>query len=175
MTLVALLRGINVGSHVVKMDRLRALFEGLGFDAVRTFIASGNVIFSTNARGVPALERKIERHLGGALGFEVPTFLRTAGELGAVARYQPSSQAEGGALYVGFLSAPPGRDGTCKVQALGSATEVLHVHGRELYFHITGPVSESVMFRAPIEKTLGLRMTTRNATTVRKLAAMIGS
>ena len=44
-TYVALLRGINVGGRNVKMDRLREIFESLGFSNVETFIASGNVIF----------------------------------------------------------------------------------------------------------------------------------
>ena len=171
MTLVALLRGINVGGHVVKMDRLRALFKELGFSDVQTCIASGNVIFSANARSVPALERRIERHLEAALGYAVPTFLRTADQLREVAAYQPFPSANGGALYIGFLPSPPGRDEARKVLALGSATEALHVHGRELYFLITGLVSESAMFRAPIDRMLGLPITMRNANTVRKLAA----
>jgi uncharacterized protein (DUF1697 family) len=42
---IALLRAINVGGHLVKMDALRRHFEELGFDPVETFIASGNVMF----------------------------------------------------------------------------------------------------------------------------------
>jgi len=44
---VALLRGINLGGHTVKMDRLKKLFEELGLKNVETFIASGNVIFES--------------------------------------------------------------------------------------------------------------------------------
>ena len=51
---VALLRGINVGGHVVKMDRLRALFAEAGLSGAQTFIASGNVLFSSATRSVPA-------------------------------------------------------------------------------------------------------------------------
>ena len=55
---VAFLRAINVGGHVVKMDRLRNLFEALGFSGVRTFIASGNVLFDSAARNTGALESR---------------------------------------------------------------------------------------------------------------------
>ena len=47
---VAFLRAINVGGHVVKMEALRKLFESMGFQRVETYIASGNVIFDSEAR-----------------------------------------------------------------------------------------------------------------------------
>lgn len=53
---IAFLRAINVGGHTVKMDRLREIFEALGFSNVETFIASGNVVFETTARDPAALE-----------------------------------------------------------------------------------------------------------------------
>jgi uncharacterized protein (DUF1697 family) len=60
----AFLRAINVGGgHVVKMDRLRQLFESLGFSNVETFIASGNVIFESSSRNAKNLEAKIEKAL----------------------------------------------------------------------------------------------------------------
>ncbi len=56
---IALLGGINVGGHRVKMAHLRALFEALGFEHVETLIASGNVIFETARTDVSALETQI--------------------------------------------------------------------------------------------------------------------
>ncbi len=52
---IALLRGVNLGGHTVKMDRLKKLFEELGFKKVETFIASGNVIFETGSKNAAAL------------------------------------------------------------------------------------------------------------------------
>ena len=78
---VALLRAINVGGHVVKMEKLRALFDELAFKDVETVIASGNVLFSSGAPNAAALEEKIERHLKAALGYEVTTFIRTPREM----------------------------------------------------------------------------------------------
>ena len=64
---VAFLRAINVGGHVVKMERLRALFEDLGFAKVETLIASGNVIFETRAEDAGALgEEDRAASAGGA-------------------------------------------------------------------------------------------------------------
>ena len=76
----ALLRGINVGGHRVKMDRLRELVEALGFEHVETFIASGNVIFSSASRDVHTMEERIARQLQEALGYEVPTLIRSQSE-----------------------------------------------------------------------------------------------
>ena len=73
---IAFLRAVNVGGHMVKMDRLRALFAELKFRNVETLIASGNVIFEATTADAEALEQRIERHLRTSLGYEVATFLR---------------------------------------------------------------------------------------------------
>ena len=78
--LVAFLRAINVGGHTVTMEELRRLFTSLGGKDVETFIASGNVIFNSRSRDIPALEHTIEQRLHAALGYEVATFVRTAGK-----------------------------------------------------------------------------------------------
>ena len=87
---VAFLRAINVGGHTVKMDRLRVLFEDLRLKNVETFIASGNVLFDTSAKDIGALERKIEKHLEQALGYEVTTFVRAMTDLAGVVAGHPS-------------------------------------------------------------------------------------
>jgi len=86
---VALLRAINVGGHVVKMDRLRKIFESLGFSNVETFIASGNVVFESPATNPQTLEKQIESQLQKSLGYEVVTFIRSGSELAAIANYKP--------------------------------------------------------------------------------------
>jgi uncharacterized protein (DUF1697 family) len=78
---IAFLRGVNIGGHQVKMERLRELFRELGLSSVRSFIQTGNVFFETTDSDRAALTRKIEQHLYNALGFEVPTFLRTISEV----------------------------------------------------------------------------------------------
>ena len=89
MNYVALLRGINVGGHMVKMERLREVFTELGFAGVRTYIQSGNVFFETAEGNREALTHTIEHHLHGALGYSVPVFLRTIPELEHVLAFDP--------------------------------------------------------------------------------------
>jgi uncharacterized protein (DUF1697 family) len=176
---VAFLRAINVGGHTVKMDRLRALFESLGFGGVTTFIASGNVIFDSPAEDARALEERIERHLERALGYGVATFLRSTAELAAVAAYQPFAASEPiaarHALSIAFLKAPPSKAARRKLMGFRTPTDDLHIHGREVYWLCGTRTSESTFSGALLERTLGMPATMRNVTTVRKLGAICGA
>jgi uncharacterized protein (DUF1697 family) len=172
---IAFLRAINVGGHTVKMDRLRDLFRALDLAEVETFIASGNVIFTAPTQEARPLEERIERHLHQSLGYPVATFLRTTAEVAAVAAYTPPA-AEGqdvadSTLYIGFLPGPPSDTARRALSALSTADDDLHLHGRELYWLRRGRISDSPIVGPMLEKALGLPMTLRNATTVRKLAA----
>lgn len=89
MVYIAFLRGINVGGHMIKMERLRELFAELGFTNVRTYIQSGNVFFETAETDRQVLSDTIERHLREALGYDVPVFLRTIPELEQIVANDP--------------------------------------------------------------------------------------
>ncbi len=172
---IAFLRAINVGGHMVKMDRLRKLFEALGFSHVETFIASGNVIFESPETNTHVLEEQIERHLRQALGYEVKTFIRTPSEVAAITQYRPfaSDAADGGehALYIAFLPASPTGEARDKLMAFRSAIDDFDVYQREIYWQCRTRISESRFSGALLERTIGMSATMRNSTTVRKLAA----
>lgn len=172
---VALLRAINVGGHVVKMDDLRREFEALGFSNVETFIASGNVIFESRSQNAQALEKRIEARLGTAFGYPVSTFLRTPAELAKIVQHQPFApdelNAPGSTLYIGFLSAPPERAAQEKIVACRTAVDDFHVHKRELYWLCRKRLGESLVSGAALAKALGMPTTMRNVTTIRRLAA----
>jgi uncharacterized protein (DUF1697 family) len=172
--LVAFLRAINVGGHTVTMDTLRRLFTGLRLDDVESFIASGNVVFSTRARDIGALERRIEAHLGKALGYEVKTFLRTVPEVAAVAAYAPfgaSKVRSAGAFSVGFLVEPLDAAATKAVMAMRTEIDDFHVHGREVYWLCTKRQSESGFSNVVFERALKTRVTFRGMNTVVRIAA----
>ncbi|MFF2276503.1 DUF1697 domain-containing protein [Agromyces sp. NPDC058126] len=80
---IALLRGVNVGGITVRSAELAELFRELGFDGVRTVLASGNVVFSSadRAAGAPALKSRIEHALSERFGYEAWVVLVTRGEL----------------------------------------------------------------------------------------------
>ena len=158
------------------MDRLRALFEAMRFTDVETFIASGNVLFDARAGDGDALERRIEKHLQAALGYEVLTFVRTPAEVAAAAVYEPfgdpAALGPRHATYVAFLKTEPGDEAREKLLSYRTPTDDLHVRGREVYWRAVKDVRESLFTGALLEKTLG-PATMRNVTTVRKLAAKL--
>lgn len=169
---VAFLRAINVGGRVVKMSTLKKIFEDLKLAEVETFIASGNVIFTSPAESA-RLETLIEKGLRKALGYPVVTFLRTTEEIAAVAERDPfgTPVPPGGRVYVGFLRAPPSPSGRRQVAALVTPTDTFVVHGRELYWLCATPSMKSIISGATLEKVLGQAATLRNVNTVRRLAA----
>lgn len=174
----ALLRAVNVGGRVVKMERLRQLFEESGFTGVSTHLASGNVLFTAGRGRAPALEAKIERALAAALGWEVPTFLRTPAELAAVTAelpFSPEDVGEAHAVYVGFLKEPPSSEEHLLVHGFRTPTDELAVVGREVWWLCRVPFSDSGVSGEKLEKALGLRTTFRNLTTVRALAARLSA
>ena len=173
---VAFLRAINVGGHVVKMDGLRREFEKLGFDDVQTFIASGNVVFTSPSKDGKTLERRIEERLEKALGYEVRTFVRTESEVAKIAAYAPFTPAQlkaaaAGACCVGFLEGPLKPDAVKALMALKTADDEFHVNGRELYWLSKKRQGESLFSNALLEKTVKARSTFRGVNTVVKLAA----
>jgi uncharacterized protein (DUF1697 family) len=173
----ALLRALNVGGHTVTMSRLRSLFEELDFANVETLIASGNVLFDAQDRNTAAIERRIERHLETALGYAVATFLRTPDELTRIATAQPFTAralaAPGVRLFVAFLGAPPPAPARNRALALRAPTDDLTLDGREIYWLCRVPMNRAAVTGAVLEKALGMPVTVRNVTTVRKLAARI--
>ncbi len=173
MRYVALLRGINVGGHIVKMDRLRVLFEELGLNNVETFIASGNVIFDAPAKATAPLERRIEAHLHEALGYAVATHVRPLAAMADVATNHPFQGAteEGHALYVGFVAETITRESAKQLETVQTPIDFFHANDRELYWLCHKTISETKVSYKSLEKVIGMQATFRNVNTVRRLAA----
>lgn len=168
---VAFLRAVNLAGHrVVKMDRLRGVFESMGYSGVQTFIASGNVAFESSVKSAADLERAIEAALLKAFGFPVATFVRAIDELANVAKHQPfPSAATDASVYIAFIRERPDKASARKLMSLVSETDDFRVRGREVYWLRRGGFVASKA--PPLEKTLGMEATVRNSTTVRKMAA----
>lgn len=175
MRYVAFLRAINVGGHVVTMDRLRELFEALGLESVETYIASGNVVFESSARNAASLEARIAKQLEAALGYEVATFLRTTAELGEIARFEPFPKRDAATLYVGFLALPLTKEQERAVLAFRTSVDDFVVRKREVYWSCSVKSMESGFSLARLERALKIQATFRNANTVRKMAAKLSS
>lgn len=172
---VAFLRAINVGGHTVPMARLVELFEALELTEITTFIASGNVVFSSRSR--PAmLERQLDRHLHAELGYPAEAFVRTIPELRAVLDQQafPAGDvARSHALMIGFVREAPKPTVRSAIEGLAGPTDRLAVHGRELHWLRTAQESDPKLAKL-LEKTIGGPMTVRNVNTVQRIVAKFG-
>ncbi len=173
---VAFLRAINVGGHNVKMAELREQFTTLGFTNVETFIASGNVRFSSSVEDATALEIKIEAHLVKHLGYTVDVFIRTSADVITTAAFRVFGGADpvagASALTVGFLKLPLVEAAQQRVLALAGTTNEFAFRDRDFYWWTHSRISDSTITGARLEKALGVSTTMRNVTTVRKLALL---
>ncbi|WP_152394153.1 DUF1697 domain-containing protein [Paenibacillus guangzhouensis] len=173
---IALLRGINVsGHHVIKMERLRQIFETLPVRHVRTYIQSGNVIFEAEEQRTDALSKQIEETLQEALGYEVRTVVRSAEELAEIiarSPYAANVPAEQEKLYVTFLSALPTEANIAQLMTFQSDVDDFEVLGHEVYIRCRESYGKSVYSNNFLEKKLGVAATTRNWATVNKLLAL---
>lgn len=169
---VAFLRALNVGgSHVVKMDALKRHFEAMGFSNVETFIASGNVVFSS--KSAKGLDGKIAKALESELGHAVATFVRPCGDLEALAAHEPFPKAAVASALtycVGFLSTELDADALKRLKALETDADHFHVRGRELWWLSKIPQNEAAISGKVLERALGQPTTLRNVNTVRRMA-----
>lgn len=135
-TFIALLRGINVGGHRVKMEQLRSLFGELGLTNVRSFIQSGNIFFDTSEENPVALASRIEAHLEAKLGYTVPVFLRTPDQLNQILFPNPFEDVEvtpGTRLLVVFSAQPLSCEQPLPIRLPDGSVEILQTTPGETF------------------------------------------
>jgi uncharacterized protein (DUF1697 family) len=174
---VAFLRGMNVGGHRLTNDELRAQFTSMGFSEVATFRASGNVVFATEDGGQRehnALQERIEAGLADSLGYAVPTFIRDAAAVRAIAAKAPFDaerlSSSAGKLQVALLTAPAPPGARADLQSLAGARDGVVFDDRELYWLPSAGVLESALDMKRIESLLG-PMTMRTKGTIEQIAS----
>lgn len=176
---VALLRGVNVGGKVAKMDAVRAAFEGLGLTKVRTYVQSGNVLFGAKTGTEAALTKKIAARLAGDIGFPIAVLVLSAKDLAHVVAGNPFLKEKGidvKKLHVTFLDAAPPAAGLQKMAAVASSGRDRFVaRGTTIYLHCPDGYGRSKLVNNAFERALKVGATTRNWNTVTTLAAMLAA
>jgi uncharacterized protein (DUF1697 family) len=170
----AFLRGMNVGGHRLTNDELRAHFQALGFDQVATFRASGNVVFAGDSRSPEAVRASIEAGLAERLGYAVPSFIRSAEQLRAIAEAQPFApellSASVGKLQVALLLEPAATAARAQIEALAGDADRVGFDGCEMYWLPRAGVLDSQLDMQTIARVLGT-MTMRTKGTVEQIFA----
>jgi uncharacterized protein (DUF1697 family) len=161
-TYIALLRAVNVGgTGKLPMTELKALCLDAGFTDVRTYIASGNVVFRSQlsaAKVKSTLEARLADDAGDAIGVAV----RTAAELEAILKSNPFPKAAPNHTVVIFLDGPPPKDAL--KHATGQKREETRLGAREIFVHYRDGIGTSKL-KIPAAKS----GTGRNMNTIAKL------
>lgn len=158
-TWIGLIRGINVGGHkTLPMAKLKAACESLGYTDVRTYLNSGNVLFT-------AAKKPKASDIEQALGIDVRVILRTPAELAEAIARNPL-QGEPNRLMIMFLEQEPEKE-------LGwDGPEQTHLDGRHLYLYYPAGQAKTKLTNTLIERRLGVAGTTRNWNTATRLLAL---
>lgn len=173
MKYVGFLRAINVGGNaIIRMADLKKMFESAGLANVQTYIQSGNVIFESD-QDADSLEKQIEGVLEHAAAYKIHAFVRTMGEVQAIAQGSPFQAQEGQMAYVTLLKQKPDRKSQQALLSFNSEADEFAFRGRELY-NLRRDREKSVFSGNFVEKLLKMPATTRNLTTIAKIVAKYG-
>lgn len=171
-THVTLLRGINVGGkNIVPMKDLVAMFIDAGCANVRSYIQSGNVIFTADPKCAKKVPEEVSKRIEKRFGIRVPVIMRSAKALHHVAANNPFLKrgADVTMLHVAFLAdAPPARD-IAALDPQRSPGDFFKVLGREIYLHLPNGVARTKLTNAYFDSKLHTISTVRNWRTVLKL------
>ncbi|WP_063683738.1 DUF1697 domain-containing protein [Bradyrhizobium stylosanthis] len=162
---VALLRAVNVGgTGKLPMSELKAMCEELGFGAVRTYIASGNVVF-TSRKSESAIKAALEKRLHAYAGAPVGVLVRSAAEMAEVLADNPFAKMAPNRTVAIFLDKPPPANTLADIR--GRKDEEIKLGRREIYVHYGDGMGTSKL-AIPAAKT----GTARNMNTIATLAKM---
>ena len=169
--LIVLLRGVNIGPrNRVAMPKLRNVVEEAGFDDVRTYLQSGNVVLASTSSAAQ-VAREVERQIAKAFGLDIAVVVRTRAALAKVIDRNPLGDvADNPKRYqVSFLDGKPSSGVLRKLEAAVVPPEQFVTVGREIYAWHPAGVARSKLWALLAGRNLGVTATARNWTTVTKL------
>lgn len=169
---IALFRGINVGGkNILPMKDLVVILESFGCKNVKTYIQSGNAVFSSQKKVGKKETAAICREIQRKLGFEPKLLLLSVKQLQEAIENNPFATTDGRALHFFFLQSQPGKPEIEKLELLKIETEEFKLSDGVFYLYAPEGVARSKL-ASVVEKTVGVPTTARNWNTVSKLATM---
>lgn len=172
-TYVAFLRAINVTGRFVKMATLADAFHRIGHVEARTYLQSGNVVFTSSARSADKLQRELQAALEPHLGFRSEAFVRTAAQVQAIAAHAEGLRqrvATGGEVNVCFLQGPVTPAQAARVLEMRTDVDDFEFGDREVYWQCLTRQTDSRFSNASLERRLKLRSTLRRVSMLTGLA-----
>lgn len=172
MTYIALLRGINVGgNNIIKMADLKAICAGLGFENVRTYIQSGNVVFETDERDAEILGNKLTLAIEASHGFAPQLFMLKKTDMQAALDGFDLEFGEEKFVYFYFLEQKPNDVKLAEIDALLAMGDEYKLTDKVFYLHCPAGVGRSKL-AAKLDRLLGVQTTARNLRSVKKIVEL---
>src|SRR5665213_722654 len=170
-TFISILRGINVsGQKKILMADLKALYEGLHFIEVQTYIQSGNVVFKSDSKlSDIQLAQKIEKAIVAKYNFEVPVIIRSIEEWKKAIAQNPFTKEKNidlKKLHITFLSEITASENVETIKSTDYSPDQFLIKGKEIYLHTPGGYGNTKLSNIFFEKKLKVMATTRNWNTV---------
>ena len=175
---VVLLRGINVGGHNrVPMTELRDALDRAGFEAVRTYIQSGNVLLDGGGRAEAAVVSDVEAVMADRFQLPTPVVARPVEQWSGILAANPFPEAvsEPKFLHVSLCDRAPAAAAVDRFDAGRYAPDHVAVAGRQLYLWYPNGSGRSKLTGAVLERALAVTTTARNWSTMLKLDDLIAA
>jgi uncharacterized protein (DUF1697 family) len=155
------------------MPALRSALAQAGFENVRTYLQSGNVVVDAGL-APPQVETTVAGIIEAEFGLRIAVVTRTGRDLARIVSANPLAEhAEDPKRYqVSFLSGELSPEVVARLTALATPPERLVVHPREIYAWHPGGVARSKLWNGLAGNGLGVTATARNWTTVLALLAL---
>jgi uncharacterized protein (DUF1697 family) len=171
MRWVALLRAVNLGArNKVPMAQLRTLLEAAGYEGVRTYIASGNVLLDSPQKR-QAVAADLERLIKDSFHVDTTAIVRTPKQLASLVASHPFG-SDTSRSHVVFLAEKPGRKGKERLAAVDPSPDRVLLAGADVYLQYQAGVQGSRLSAAQLERILAVQATHRNWRTVAALAEL---
>jgi uncharacterized protein (DUF1697 family) len=173
-TYIAILRGINVsGQKKINMKELKELLANLEFQAIKTYIQSGNVVFNYDPDKSDKVASEIELAIKNHYGFDVTVLIRTRAELLDCIKANPFNSKpdlDSKQLYATFLSHLPEAQNIEKVLAFESDADEFILLDKTIFVYCPGGYGTTKLSNNFFENKLKVRATTRNWRTINELS-----
>ena len=175
---IALLRGINIsGKNKIPMAELKKGFEDLGFSDVRTYLNSGNVMFSCREDDITGITKRIEKMIGDVFELDIPVFVIKTEELKDIVRHAPEWWGTADkSIYDNLIFIMPPTTFTEVYEAIGEPKEglekIMEYDNAVFWSFALKDHRKTNWWPKTAALPIGSRLTIRTANTVRKLIDM---
>lgn len=177
MKYVALLRGIGPGNPNMTNEKLRSVFEGLGFGNVQSVISSGNILFESDETDIAALEKRVEETFPIKLGFTPTTIIKSQDQLQKMVKLGPFKGYTHGPtsyLLVTFFKGPTKIPFAIPYQPKDKPYKFIASNPTTLFSVTNNTVLSTTDLMGWMEKQFSKQITSRTWLTIQRILKKMG-